>query len=535
MADNAVMRQFFQLCGMSNAQPNMVTQQFIDSQDFTNILDLDLYRPEEAKGMIDNHNGDDGNHRIGTTVQRKLEGLIFWVNDRTRRNLPVDIGSFNLQELRNAMIRYRIAKSKEDNSDSPKDIKKIETGIGWEDWNDKFENYLAAIPGSGSVPLDYVIRRDKPAEWNPATDAANEHEKIKYQVSLQGPEFQADDQAVFLKLKELTQGEPAYEWVREFEGNMSGRRAMQSLRTHFEGLGEVSKRVTLAESAIQNAHYRNEFTFSFEKYATKLKQAYTILEKHGQPHAKKTQVKRLHDGMNVSNNVEISIAKSKMLDDYREDFNGAVTYMSLKVAEIFPRDSEGSRRKGKVGRGGDQSRYIAELESQTKRGRMDDFRRGGGRDHGRGGDRGGGRWHRGGRVNSNEGPNSVIFNGIDCTNPTRDFNQQEWQQMGPAGHAYVHNQRTYMNNRGGNPRGGFQGRGQSRGGRGRGRGPHRNIRQVQFQDQHEGNQEPPNDQGNGNGEEPPATNNDPGGGGRGSNRGGRNGGRFGRGNYRNHE
>ena len=111
---------------------------------------------------------------------------------------------------------------------------------------------------------------------------------------------------------------------------------MIALRTHYEGDGEVSKRITLAEESIKEAHYKNEATYPFEKYATRLKQAYTTLEKHGQGIIPQRQVKTLCDGIQVPNSVEMTVAKQHMLDSLRTDFTAAVNYMSLKIAETFP-------------------------------------------------------------------------------------------------------------------------------------------------------------------------------------------------------
>jgi hypothetical protein len=53
---------------------------------------------------------------------------------------------------------------------------KVETKLNWYTWDEKFENYLAAHIGSTTVPLDYVVRRDKDDNWDQEVDAMTKHE-----------------------------------------------------------------------------------------------------------------------------------------------------------------------------------------------------------------------------------------------------------------------------------------------------------------------------------------------------------------------
>ena len=195
-----------------------------------------------------------------------------------RRNLSVDPANFDAAALQEAKVQGDIAEERKSNPVTPKRIPKISSGLEWYTWNEQWENYLSSIRGVGDVPLSYIIRRDKPAGWDPETDAENEEEKLIYQVPLTGPEFEADNKTVWNKLLELTQGEPAYEWIRQFERTKNGREAMRTLVDYLEGDQASTRRVTEAERIIKVLEYTNEYQFSCDSYATKLQQAYTILE-----------------------------------------------------------------------------------------------------------------------------------------------------------------------------------------------------------------------------------------------------------------
>jgi hypothetical protein len=107
---------------------------------------------------------------------------------------------------------------------------------------------------------------------------------------LDGPEFTHDDKVVYLKLKGFCLDTPAWEWIREFDAEMSRRSAMEALLEHYEGAGEISKRVTIARATLTNTNYQNEYTYTFERLATRMKTAFTVLEKHGEPYAETAKV-----------------------------------------------------------------------------------------------------------------------------------------------------------------------------------------------------------------------------------------------------
>jgi hypothetical protein len=102
---------------------------------------------------------------------------------------------------------------------------------------------------------------------------------------LDGPEFINDDKAVYLKLKVFCLATPAWEWICEFHSKMGGQSVMEALREHYEGAGEITKRVTVARATLSNTNYRNEYAYTFERFATRMKAAFAMLEKHSEPYA----------------------------------------------------------------------------------------------------------------------------------------------------------------------------------------------------------------------------------------------------------
>ena len=117
--------------------------------------------------------------------------------------------------------------------------------------------------------------------------------------------------------------------------------------------------------------YSNEYQFSFEKYITKLQEAYSTLNRYQNVLPSQFRVQRMPDGMQLSNALTIDITKAHVLDNLLGDCLGSVSYMSSKVETQFP-----PRSGGLIKRKGD--RRIFKF----------DFRRGrgGGRGRGRGRD-----------------------------------------------------------------------------------------------------------------------------------------------------
>jgi hypothetical protein len=87
---------------------------------------------------------------------------------------------------------------------------------------------------------------------------------------------------------------------------------------------------------LSNTNYWNEYTYTFEQFATRMKTAFTMLEKHSEPYAETAKVRMLCDQIEMEGNQCIQIAKLQVMDVHANNVSNAVAYMMRKVAEIFP-------------------------------------------------------------------------------------------------------------------------------------------------------------------------------------------------------
>ena len=58
---------------------------------------------------------------------------------------------------------------------------------------------------------------------------------------------------------------------------------MQELQAHYDVTLEVSQRKQVARADLKKIFYKNETNFTFEKYFTKFKGFFNVLEEYGVP------------------------------------------------------------------------------------------------------------------------------------------------------------------------------------------------------------------------------------------------------------
>ncbi|KAI2498915.1 hypothetical protein MHU86_15543 [Fragilaria crotonensis] len=71
----------------------------------------------------------------------------------------------------------------------------------------------------------------------------------------------------------------AWTWIQDCDRTANGRKAWLALVEHYDGSGELNKRVERAKEEIARLHYKDEKVFPFEKYVTKHKENFYVLEK----------------------------------------------------------------------------------------------------------------------------------------------------------------------------------------------------------------------------------------------------------------
>jgi hypothetical protein len=71
----------------------------------------------------------------------------------------------------------------------------------------------------------------------------------------------------------------AWTWIQSFDRAADGRKTWLALVGHYDGTGELNKRVERAKEELSRLHYKDEKVIPFEKYVTELKENFFVLEK----------------------------------------------------------------------------------------------------------------------------------------------------------------------------------------------------------------------------------------------------------------
>ncbi len=187
------------------------------------------------------------------------------------------------------------------------------------------------------------------------------------------------------------------------------------LREHYDGPGAKTRRVQEAKEQLKICHYKNEMTFSFEKYVMLLKECFDTLDEDEQPITERDKIDYLLDGIQ-NQSLASAISNISMSPDLQQDFISAANILSREVQHIFPLTS----RKAKC--------TIAQVDTQGNdhrnvRGSIHESR---GRGRGNPG-RGHGRGLNGNQVGQREGQIMII--GVNVTNPNRNFTWNKWNKL----------------------------------------------------------------------------------------------------------
>jgi len=297
------------------------------------------------------------------------------------------------------------------------------------------------------VPLSYVIRKEEFSEVAPPGEDGVE-ELIRL-APLHGTPYLEDKKRVYRIIRDAISGTDGWTWMQDVR-NEDGRQAMKRLRDHYDGPGAKTRRVQDAKERLKICVYKNETTFSFERYVSVLKECFATLEEDERAITERDKLDYLLDGIE-NTALAAAVSTISMSQALRTSFEEAAGILLREVQRLFPlaanrgkrtiaqmdADYDGTGRGGGGGRGGGKGR------SRGGRGKGKG---------GRGGGQGGGGGHGG-------GGGRIELNGIDVSDPNRTFSRDEWNKL--KGHwQYIWDRR----NKKGNPQTAGRGRGQGRGG-----------------------------------------------------------------------
>ena len=334
-------------------------------------------------------------NRGGVTIAsvriRKLCALNYWVNRRILRGVVPTEAHFNAAALATALADYPIEDMRRESADS---VTKPASFVydKWVDWQDSIITYLKGKKNvTKTVPLYYVIRPLLPPA-NPS-----EEDEIIFNANHTGAAYTADNVTVHQILTELTNGTDADQWIKQHRRTQDGRAAWTGLCNHYDGPAEGDKRVAIARHDVKIVHYRNESSFSFEKYSTRLKSAFTTLSTYNQPKSEVEKVEILLDQIST-NDPRLVTSIGICRDQHATTFEDACTYLSKEITTIYPQHQPNAF--GRKGKGGKKPQVRGVNAVKTKGGK-------------------------------------TTCNGVDLSDTTKYFSKHEFNRMGKEGRDYI--------------------------------------------------------------------------------------------------
>ena len=419
-------RYVFHMCGLRDI-PSQT--RLIEFEGIEQVTDLANYTDSEIDTMADrNSNRTPNNTRVqmGLARTKALKAITHWVRKKLREGVDCDLRELN-QPLIHELIREINEKASKKDSDSKLYYPDAFTASDYKNWITKVENYLDSRTGKSGVPLSYVVR---PVGVDPA-EAPDEYTRAMWAASLETAQFRADNREVYHLFKDLltkTEGATWFEKVTDGDG----RAAHLLLREHYVGEAHDMRRAASAQAKLENLFWKNEAAFPFEKFLTRMNEAFKELEDADQPLYPAQKVQWLLRGV-TNDDIQVQTTLGIIRDLYLTDFDAACITLSRTVSTRFVSIAPG-RNKGSIG-------AVHSNGGRAGRGR--------GRAHGGGRGSGGGRNQK------------VTMNGVDVTDVSRNYSSEEWEKLKQfGGHTYVYQRRDFLSGRGGRDgRGGRGGRG----------------------------------------------------------------------------
>ena len=129
--------------------------------------------------------------------------------------------------------------------------------------------------------MSYIVRETEA----PAFDAAVPYdEAVTQAMTLTGVEFSQDARTIHkIILKNVHEDSDAYTYVKPLIRHRNGRRDILALRERYSSDATRQNTINKAKVDLSTLRYKNERSFSFEKFSAKLQKAYDDLEEARRP------------------------------------------------------------------------------------------------------------------------------------------------------------------------------------------------------------------------------------------------------------
>jgi len=378
------MHYVLHMCGLRDI-PSQT--QLITFEGLEDIEDLAHYTDSELDTMADRNSK---RSPVPTRVQmgfartKKLKAVKFWISKKIRENAACDLTKLTKPLIAELIREMSLEKSDKD-ADGKLYYPDVFNARDYKNWIKKVSNYLDSKKGKSGVPLSYVICS---ADADP-NDAPDEYTRMLWAASFETPQYRDNNREVYHLFKDLLTKTDGATWFEKVPDG-DGQAAHLLLREHYLGEAHDMRRTASANAKLGALFWKSEASFLFEKYLTRMNEAFKELDDAGQPMYVQQKVPLLLLSIKCDN-IQVQTAMGIIRDRYLNDFDGACLTLSRTVSSRFASIEPGRNK-----------RYIGATTSNTRN------TRGGGA--GRSGNRG---RNNGRRHGGSGGCMKVMMNGVD--------------------------------------------------------------------------------------------------------------------------
>ena len=190
-------------------------------------------------------------------------------------------------------------------------------------------NYLDSRKGKAGVPLTYVIR---PVHADP-DNAPDEYARALWAASFDTEEYKEDNRKVYHLFKDLLTKIDGATWFEKVNDG-DGQAAHLLLREHYVGEAHDMRRAAAATAKLEALFWKSEASFPFEKYLTRMNEAFKELEDADQPMYVQQKVQFLLKSMRCDD-IQVQTTMGIVRDRYLHDFEGACMALSRTISSRF--------------------------------------------------------------------------------------------------------------------------------------------------------------------------------------------------------
>ena len=306
-------------------------------QGVTKLEDFPMlgYTREDIRDLMKSFNSiaiNSGGVVMGAVHYARIHALVRFIRDQLRRGITPDANEFTTEVMNQYVDEANGKESSSDAGDLETPAPGKLTDENFDEWYDTVVIALQKSRGVLGVPLSYVVREDLPQDVT--VDSLDASARLIYQAPHAGAAYSQDNKKVGEYLNALLSGQDAHEWIKDFVRSLDGRAMMVALRTHYLGPSQIEARLDKAKAVKDNAYYRNEATYSFEKFTTDLEKAYSTLAKHGETvtEAEKLRLLRLKI---QTDNASFKATTTSYLLTHTGSYQDAISKLKTLVAQFM--------------------------------------------------------------------------------------------------------------------------------------------------------------------------------------------------------